>query len=60
MDGNDQQQMQFYHEQNLQLRRVLRELDMRLATSKPGEEVPSVCSFIVLGPKGGGKSSLLR
>ena len=31
------QQRQFFHEQNIQLRGAVRELDMRLATAKPGE-----------------------
>jgi len=38
----------------------MRELDMRLASAKQGEDVPSSCSFFVVGPPHSGKTNLLR
>jgi predicted NACHT family NTPase len=56
MDIHRSQREQFYQEQCIQLRRQVREADLRVAQ---GEE-DAACVFLVLGPPAAGKTSFLQ
>lgn len=62
MDLHAKYRQQFYQEQNIQLRKQVREIDLLLAQSNKKEEEGNShsCVFLVLGPAGSGKTSLLQ
>lgn len=62
MDLHAKYRQQFYQEQNIQLRKQVREIDLLLAQSTKKEEEVNThsCAFLVLGPAGSGKTSLLQ
>lgn len=49
----------FYRQQNILLRKKIREIDMNFETN-PNDLDRSETSFVVVGPNGSGKTSLLR
>jgi tRNA U34 5-carboxymethylaminomethyl modifying GTPase MnmE/TrmE len=48
---------QFYYSQNLDMRKQIREYDLKLAQGDSGY---SQCNFLAVGPPRVGKSSLLK
>ena len=62
MDLNAKYRQQFYQEQNIQLRKQIREVDLLLAQSykKEEESNSNSCVFLVLGCPSSGKTSLLQ
>jgi phage/plasmid-associated DNA primase len=56
MDIHRSQREHLYHEQCIQLRRTVREADLRAAQG----HAETSCVFLVLGPRAAGKSSLLQ
>ena len=62
MDIETQMRQQFFTEQNILLRKRIRELDLQVAgyNRKDQEKPSTLCVFLVLGAPGSGKSSLLQ